>query len=306
LTVCSETVAGLAEPLAGTAPVARTWVVLEQPGPWGSRALTESHLDPVLGEALDVAAKAHGARVALARRAGRHPDRSYPDSRRLWVASTEPGTSWLLGGWIDDISVLGGLSWNELERGNADGVRDSVPGLNREVTPLLLVCTNGRRDVCCAIRGRALVTALRDRLLGRVWETTHLSGHRFAPTAVLLPHGLAYGRLPANTAAALFDDANRGRFTSAHYRGRSTFTEPGQAAEAAVREAIGASGLNDLDVAAVEPVGPGWRVAVTHRDGRRWQVDVTRRAVSPPRPESCGGAVKEPASYIAGPPERQR
>ncbi len=305
MTACSETAAGAAEPLPGTAPVARAWVVLEQPGPWGRHALTESHLDPLLGQALELAAAAHGARVALARRAGRHPDRASPYPRRLWVAFTAPGTSWLLGGWIDDVRLLGALSWDALERGDIDGVRRSVAGLRRESGPLLLVCTNGRRDGCCAIRGRALVAALRDPLSGRVWETTHLSGHRFAPTAVLLPYGATYGRLSAAVATRLFDDATRGVFTGTAYRGRSTFTGPGQAAEAAVRAVVEPSGLDDLDVAAVVHGERGWRVVVTHRDGRRWRVSVDRCAVSPPRPESCGGAVKEPASYVAGPPERE-
>lgn len=302
MTLCSQTAAALAEPLAGTAPVARTWVVLEQPGPWGRKALTESHLDPVLGEALNVAASAHGARVALARRAGRHPDRPYPDSRRLWVASTAPDRSWLLGGWVDDISMLGGLSWAALEQGEAEAVRRSMPGLRPESAPLLLVCTNGRRDVCCATHGRDLVNGLRDRLFGRVWETTHLSGHRFAPTAVLLPFGVTYGRLPVATAAEVFDEAARGRFTGANYRGRSTFSGPGQAAEAAVRPLVAPSELDDLDVPAVEAADGGWHVTVTHRDGRRWIVPVAQRAVSPIRPESCGGAAKEPVSYVAGPP----
>lgn len=302
MTACSAATAALAEPLAGTAPTARTWVVLEQPGPWGRKALTESHLDPVLGQALDVAASAHGARVALVRRAGRHPDRPYPDSRRIWVASTAPGAGWLLGGWVADISVLGGLDWRALAREDADAVRRSIPGLQPEPAPLLLVCTNGRRDVCCAIRGRDLVNRLRDRLLGRVWETTHLSGHRFAPTAVLLPFGVTYGRLLATTAAEIFDEAVQGRFTDVNYRGRSAFSGAGQAAEAAVRAIVHPSGLDDLDVPAVEPVDGAWRVTVTHRDGRRWAVPVTRRAVSPARAESCGAAAKEPASFVAGPP----
>lgn len=302
MTPCSQTAAALAEPLAGTAPVARTWVVLEQPGPWGRKALTESHLDPVLGEALEVAASAHGARVALARRPGRHPDRPYPDSRRLWVASTAPGDSWLLGGWINDISVLGGLSWHALEQGDAETTRRSIPELRYESEPLLLICTNGRRDVCCATRGRDLVNRLRDRLFGRVWETTHLSGHRFAPTALLLPFGFTYGRLPTGTAAEVFDEAAKGRFTGANYRGRSTFSGPGQAAEAAVRAIVAPSALDDLDVAAVTATDDGWRVTVIHLDGRRWNVTVAQRATSPTRPESCGGAVKEPASYLAEPP----
>jgi hypothetical protein len=51
---------------------------------------------------------------------------------------------------------------------------------------MLLVCTNGRRDVCCALWGQRFYAAAA-ALLPNVWQTTHLGGHRFAATAVSLP-----------------------------------------------------------------------------------------------------------------------
>lgn len=70
MSTCSTVSRDLDEPVSGTAPVARTWLLLEQPGPWGAKALTSSHLDPALGRALDAAAKGTGVRVALVRRPG--------------------------------------------------------------------------------------------------------------------------------------------------------------------------------------------------------------------------------------------
>src|SRR5690606_7942985 len=75
VSMCSTASRELDEPLAGTAATARTWVLLEQPGPWGAKALTSSHLDPALGRALETAAKGTGVRIALIRRTGRHADR---------------------------------------------------------------------------------------------------------------------------------------------------------------------------------------------------------------------------------------
>ena len=51
----------------GTAPEASFWVALEQPGPWGRDAFTESHLDAGLGEQLASTATAHGGRVGRPR-----------------------------------------------------------------------------------------------------------------------------------------------------------------------------------------------------------------------------------------------
>jgi hypothetical protein len=307
VTACSETSRLLAEPLAGTAPIARSWIVVEQPGPWGRKALTQSHLDQVLGAALDTAASAHGARVALVRWPGRHPDAGQV-SRRVWVASTQPGASWLLGGRVDDVAELGALAWSGLERGDRERVRASLPVLFPEAEPLLLVCTNGRRDVCCANFGRPLAGALRDRFPGRVWETTHLGGHRFAPTAALLPHGTLYGRLEPEAAASLVEHARLGRHVAGGYRGRSTFSRAGQAAEAAVRKAAAVDGLDDLDIETDGPLdshADTWRVVVVHRDGRRWHIDVRARPLDPARPESCGAAAVRPLAYLADPPIMQ-
>ena len=300
-TACSLLSRSLDEPLAGTAPAAKCWIVLEQPGPWGRQALTQSHLDPAFGQALETAAAAHGARAALIRRPGPHADDHRGGRRRVWIASTRPGATWLLGGLLDDFRRLGNLSWSGLGSGDFEAVSASVPGLTAQTEPLMLVCTNSRRDVCCASFGRPVVTAMHQRIPGRVWETTHLGGHRFAPTCAVLPHGIVHGRMDADAASHVLDEARDGQLVLAGYRGRSTFDGPGQVAEVAVREAAGLLGLNELDIDTVEPAEDrSWRVGVVHVDGRRWKVDVTARDLQPARRESCNGPDVHPVSYLAG------
>jgi hypothetical protein len=299
--MCSLLSRSLNEPLAGTAPVAKCWIVLEQPGPWGRQALTQSHLDPAFGQALETAAKVHGARAALIRRPGPHADDHRGGRRRVWIASTRPGATWLLGGLVDDVRDLGNLSWPGVARGDLDAVSASLPALDPQTGPLMLICTNSRRDVCCASFGRPVVTAMHQRIPGRVWETTHLGGHRFAPTAAVLPQGIVHGRLDEAAAWRVLDEVGAGRLVLAGYRGRSTFDGPGQVAEVAVREATGLLGLNELDVDTVEPgEDRSWRVEVVHLDGRRWHVDVTTRDLQPARRESCNGPDVHPVSYLAG------
>lgn len=303
MTLCSDLGRELAEPPAGTAPVATWWLVVEQPGPWGAKALTQSHLDPALGAALDAAAGEHGGRVALVRRPRRHPDTHDPSAHRVWLAGTTPGATFLLGGWLRDVSLLRSLDFTALGTG---ALAEPPPWLSPETEPLLLVCTNGRRDLCCATKGRRLIAGLRDDVLGRVWETTHLGGHRFAPTAVLLPHGVVYGRLDDKQALLLVEGARDGRFVEDGYRGRSTYSRPGQAAEAAVRRQLGDTGLDDLLVPAVTPVSDAaWHAVVAHRDGRSWTVAVRAEEQPPPRPESCGKPPGTPVAYRADVPVPQ-
>ncbi|HMK97245.1 MAG TPA: sucrase ferredoxin, partial [Acidimicrobiales bacterium] len=74
----------------------------------------------------------------------------------------------------------------------------------------VLICTHGRRDTCCGSKGTELVASLIATPLGvaplgprplaaegaggprpelRLWRTSHTGGHRFAPTAIVLPDG---------------------------------------------------------------------------------------------------------------------
>ena len=287
---CSVGSALAGEPLAGTAPRAIGWVALEQNGPWGAKALTESHLHPEVGAGIEVACQQHGLRPALIRRPGRHPDHGAP--RTVLLAHTTPGHTWLLEGQVDHPRELLDLDWRAVAAGDREAAARSLPGARLTDLPALLVCTNGSRDRCCAIEGRKAALAAHDLLPGRIWETTHLSGHRFSATAVALPSGLTHGRLDPEGVAGLIDALGRGRTTVASLRGRSTWSAHGQAAEIAVRESTGED-LVDAIVSVEEVSRPGEEGAweVRHQDGRRWTVEVTPRDTGSARPESCGKAL---------------
>ena len=71
---CSAGRVALGEPVAGSAPFARVWVLVEQPGPWGRDALRESHLDAAVGESLALLGSERPVRVGLIRSVGAHAD----------------------------------------------------------------------------------------------------------------------------------------------------------------------------------------------------------------------------------------
>lgn len=284
--LCSTYCRVLREPLAGTAVVAKGWVVLEQPGPWGAKAPTQSHLDAEFGGSFDDECKKADLRFGLIRSPGRHADAA-ERSHQVFVASTTPGRSWLLGGRLADPSELRDLDLGAVARGDRAAVIASLPALLPVDEPVVLVCTNGKRDECCALLGRPLVSGLAERAPGRVWEANHLGGHRFAPTATYLPAGTMHGHLTVETAVEALAAADRGETITTGLRGRSTWSKRGQAAEVAVRELTGELSLDALRVMADDPE----TVTVQHLDGRSWIVPVTSTLADPPRPDSCG---KEP------------
>jgi len=271
------------EPLIGSAPHARGWVCLEQDGPWGAKAWTSSHLDPAVGAAIEAAASAHQVRPSLIRRPGRHADAHGSTTRTVLVAHACPGATWLLGGRVSDPRDLLDLDWSAVEAGDREAVVASLPVLG-PVLPQLLVCTNGTRDTCCARLGRPVAAAAAARFPGRVWEVTHTSGHRFAPTTVLLPSGSLHGRVL--DAAPLLEAESEGQLVLDGYRGRSAWEPDAQVVEDHVRRTFAITGLDDL---AVRAAGADWQV--DHRDGRSWTVSVTAYDEGE-RPESCGKAAK--------------
>ncbi|MFE7173103.1 sucrase ferredoxin [Streptomyces sp. NPDC057616] len=296
MSTCSTVSRELDEPIAGTAATARTWLLLEQPGPWGAKALTSSHLDPALGRALEAAAEGTGVRIALIRRPGRHADCGTPAARQVYAAHTAPGDAWLHSAVVDDPRALLDLDFAALGRGEHRTFDAALAARPHTGGPLALVCTNGKRDRCCALLGRPLAAELTASGVEGVWEVTHLGGHRFSPTLLVLPHGYAYGRAQAHAVKEVLSGVQEGRIVVEGCRGSSAWERPGQAAELAVRVAAHEYGADALrveatSVEATSGAAPRWQVTVAHVDGRRWSVEVVQGASLPPRPESCGTSV---------------
>ena len=292
MSTCTTLSRALTEPMSGTAATGATWLLLEQPGPWGARALTQSHLAPETGRALEALAEGTDLRIALIRRPGRHADAPPVPSRQVYVAHTAPGLSWVRELVLDDPAELLALDFAALAAGDHGG-------LGREYTgePLAFVCTNGRRDRCCALLGRPLAAELAASGHAQVWEVTHLGGHRFSPTMLVLPYGYAYGRMSAHTAKEILEATRDGRMVPEWSRGRSFWDRPGQAAELAVREAVGEQRADALTVRQLATGEDTWSVTVAHTDGRSWTLEVHRSAAEPARSESCLKLPTNPDRY---------
>lgn len=260
---CSEGAVG--EPLAGTAPLARWWWLIDVPGPWGAQALAECRV-PVVRELTSTPER----RIVLVRRRGRHPAVDPGAPLRIWIAGALPGDPPPRVAIVDDHDVL--LDWP------AAGPDDDSVRVDPSA-PVLAVCANAARDVCCGLDGRALVQALDD---DRVWECSHLGGHRFAPTALLVRQGLVYGRLDVATARSLLDMGPTSD-TSAWLRGRSALPPAAQAAEAHL---MGAGESPDAASVTVAETGDG---AARVKFAGIPAVEARLVPGDRPHPVSCGG-----------------
>jgi hypothetical protein len=276
-TSCSVLGERLGEDLAASAPKARRFLLLEQPGPWSGRnAVTHSDLDIDVARALLARADDAGVKVHLIRRSSR---RAALQRRSCFLADTGRDGPWLQRYELTDPAEVLDL--------DLDG--DPAAAWHE---PLYAVCTHGKRDPCCARRGRPLARALRAARPSQTWEIGHIGGHRFAATFLAFPHGIAYGRVPAAAGPEIVAALEAGRLTLEHLRGRAGDPPVVQAADVLVRRRLDLRGLDDL---AVEDVHDGV-VTLRTRDGARLRATVDAHE-QPPRPLSCGDEPEPVTAY---------
>jgi hypothetical protein len=96
----------------------------------------------------------------------------------------------------------------------------------------LLVCTHGRRDVCCGHAGTLLHAEVEHRWSDvRVWRCSHTGGHRFAPTAITFPDGRYWAHLDADLLGRVVERESGVEVLRSHYRGRAGLDPWQQAVE---------------------------------------------------------------------------
>lgn len=261
---CADTADSRSEPLRGTASYVKRWLFIEQPGGWGRDALLQSRFPGGLGASLRAKTKELGIRVILIRRGTRFSD----DSRNVYFASTDVDGSWLMHTRVDDVRDLMHIDLAPL----AGGAR--VEGTEEAEEPIFLVCTHGRHDACCSIRGNQISRLARSAYPQQAWECSHIGGDRFAANVVSFPHGIYYGRVGPADVVPLIEELRRGRLSLAHYRGRSCYPFDVQAAELFLRRDNDLLGIEDLRLVSLERDDHPARVRVRFelRDGRRADV----------------------------------
>jgi hypothetical protein len=252
---CSLRSLELEEPLFASATETQVYFLLEYPQAWGAKAFEESDLPEAVKVALKQAIKRiPGARILMIKgRPGR------PASKpRFFAARLSDRRPALYAFELTNYANLLELDLPAL----AAGSTNYSAQLSQE--PLYLVCTNGRRDPCCAANGPAVFRSL-SRLAGpNVWQTSHVGGHRFAANLVYLPEGLFFGRLDAPSAEMVIASLQRGELALAYFRGRACYAEPVQAAEYYLRQETGLMSLSAFYFSSAEQISEQqWRVVFT-------------------------------------------
>ncbi len=206
-------------------------LIIETPRPWAGNVETSITFPAAVMETLDMAAKAGNDTRLLCVA----PDDEYTDPGLSTVMLlSRPDTHFSTYDKHDYqapreavpalVEALlrrnGGLDAFEQYRRHTSGVRD------------VLVCTHGSRDNCCASLGYPVYQTLRRRLAPernggmRVWQSSHLGGHRFAPNILDLPTGRSWVRPEEDDLEALIDQTRPASDVAHLYRGWSGLHTP--------------------------------------------------------------------------------
>jgi len=275
---CAEWAREVAVDPVGTAPSARAFLLVEWPLPWPRDAGDVEPLQP-LRDAL----AASGTRLQLVVPSPDSPTRSVVLHRPPagddggWFAGFERVVRRVEpGGVVEEAAHL------------LAGGGDTEPGAD------VLLCSHGARDRCCGSMGSALtIAALAEGIAVR--RTSHTGGHRFAPTAVLLPEGTAWAFLDGDALRRITTRTGPLDDLLPRYRGCGTLGPPAvQAVERVAFAEIGWSWLDhrrravELDdgVVRIEAIAPGGAELAWEA-----QVEPGRRLPVP----DCGHPIEEAA-----------
>ena len=101
---------------------------------------------------------------------------------------------------------------------------------------ILLICTHGKRDKCCAKFGPPVFNILSKKLLDfEVYQSSHVGGDRFAANVIWLPYGLCFGHV--QTALNDFAESLHQELVLLKiFRGSVSFPSAAQYLEGVVRE----------------------------------------------------------------------
>ena len=240
MVTCSHASASAAEPLYGTADKVDVWLMLEYNRPWRAKATKDNNLPGGLKARLESeiekVERDHGLKARLQFIS---QDRKYRgDKLACFVGINDhvvPKLYKLAADHYDDFEDLDLAAF----------LAGDTPG-ELQTAPAYFVCTNGRRDQCCAVLGTPLYLMLAREVGAAAWKTSHIGGHRFAGNVLTLPNGASYGRVSRHDVGGLVEATNAGTLVLENLRGRTCFEPYEQVAEMLARNRTGKQNLEDL------------------------------------------------------------
>jgi hypothetical protein len=283
---CSDIARQQGVPLMATATRADIWFLLEYPFRWGAKAFEESDLPPLVKDHLR-SAEQPGLKLRI--QMIRQDDSVHREGIHFFIGQTCLETPRIYHYLLSDYDDLLDMDLKAMAAGKAGSSAD----LRSE--PLFLVCTNGKRDQCCARYGPDLYRAMQAEAGEAVWQSSHIGGHNKAPVNLFFPHGVHYGQITPEAVGEVMKSYRQGKVVMKYYRGRVCLDPPLQAAEHLWRERTSVLSLTGVRFGELQQKGENiWRVKIQGPDGSLTTVEVVRETTDYEIPTTCAGDKTSP------------
>ncbi|MCT7957526.1 sucrase ferredoxin [Laspinema palackyanum] len=242
---CSELTRQAGNSLSGTALNYDNYLLVECPPPWSSYDLETpripDNLRAVGDEIYDN--KPIKNRILLIYNPLYHPQNTI----RVLAFRKPAGYSLGYVGqefFVSDINEVASLAQTCFNTPPKEGEANSLK------TRDILICTHGQNDRCCARYGNPLyrqaLKIIEEFSLTdiRIWQTSHIGGHRFAPTAIGFPDGRYYGQIDSSALQAILMQSGSIQDLTKAYRGWGILPKPVQLLEKELLTKWGWTGFN--------------------------------------------------------------
>lgn len=285
---CADLSQQQGDPLAGSAAHTERNLLISWPRPKWLRSMRHANdMSAELKQSLDAMAES-GLRINLVQRPGmnkyRHQVFLMPERQRFSVEREQ------LASFITALQAGRCLAqWQQ-------------PPLEND---LVLCCTHGKKDKCCAKYGyqtyKALAQIVADHQLPfEVWESSHLGGCRLAASIVILPKVRKYGRISPTQVLPFLRAETMGLRYLPGYRGDSQFTPAQQCSQLAALNYLSSDECQP-QLMLIEDKGD------EHERAMRWQwqngqtqgqVDVHCQAITIMRVDTCSDLDQGPTKSV--------
>lgn len=197
---CAVAAQAAQAPLIGTAGTGHTYVFIECPYPWASKAQESAALPLRLRNLMQAYHQQRKVRFFLI--LPEKVSKNTKNARRSRILTYQHQSGIFINGYVgQEFTVTSLAQAAETLEGYFNG---RIVGQPIDADDLF-VCVHGSRDKCCARFGRPFLKQAAKQLEQhtrpsaprqlRLWQVSHIGGHRFAPTALHLPDGRWYGHL---------------------------------------------------------------------------------------------------------------
>ncbi|WNZ26318.1 sucrase ferredoxin [Leptolyngbya sp. NK1-12] len=230
---CAEASRQANEDIIGSGTPYATYVLIEYPMPWAFEAMDSAAVPQNLRD-LEQAVRQAKLSVRFLLIAPQQRKQTPQTKLIIYQQEHQP----FVGGYrrsewdVDQIEQVADI----VKRYLAGEV--NLTGSLQDKIQDILVCTHGMHDQCCAKYGlpfyrQALATVSELKLDSsvRVWKTSHFGGHRFAPTAIVLPDGRYYGALNPSSLRVILTRTGDIQTLRSVYRGWGILPTPLQVLE---------------------------------------------------------------------------